>query len=78
MKELEKTDNKERDLGRVFKNLKSLSKKASKILTDTMLGKESEYSKNQIYSAKCILEILNPERLATPVSIGGNADGLLS
>ena len=60
MKELKKTDNKERDLEKVYKSLRSLSSKASKILSDTMLGRESGYSKNQMYSAKCILEILHP------------------
>jgi len=78
MKELRKTDNKERDLEKVFKSLRSLSSKAGKVLSESMLGKEGGYSKKQIYSAKCILEIVNPQRLMTPVAIGNNAGELLS
>ena len=78
MKRIKQTDNKERDLNLVFKKLKSLSKKASKVLTDSMLGRETNYSDGQILSAKCILEIINPNRQLTNLGIRDCGEDLLS
>jgi uncharacterized protein YpbB len=77
MKEIPKTDNKERNLELVFKRLRSLSTKAGTVLVDSMSGKEAGYTKKQIFTAKCILEIVDPQRLMTPLGISDSAFDLL-
>jgi hypothetical protein len=77
MKEMKKTDNKERNLELIFKGLRALSAKASKCLTDTLMGKEDGYNMQQIFAARCILEVVNPKRLSTPLGISHNGFDLL-
>ena len=77
MKEIKKTDNKERKLELVFKKLRALSTKASTVLVESMCGQEDGYTKKQIYAAKCLLQTVDPQRVTTPLGIRDSAFDLL-